>query len=70
MNAHLYSYSFTHELVSYWNLTDDKYAKCNLIEFNGQEITPKVLDDQKYFLGLIKKDSELSNPEGLGKSLN
>ena len=67
---HIFGDEETHELVSYWNLTDDKYAKCYLIEFNGQEITPKALDDQKYFLGVIKQDSELSNSEGFGKSLN
>ena len=67
---HIFGDEETYEFVSYWELTDEKYAKCYLIEFNGREITPKTLDDQKYFLGVIKQDSELSNPEGLGKSLN
>lgn len=43
-----------------------------LIEFNGQEITPKALDNnlEKFFLGVIKLDTELPVSESLSEKLN
>ena len=69
---HIFGDEETYEFVSYWELTDEKYAKCYLIEFNGQEITPKALDNnlEKFFLGVIKLDTELLASESLSEKLN
>ena len=44
----------THELVTYWELNDNIYSKCYRIEFEGQEITPQIMDNEYYSLGVIK----------------
>lgn len=46
----------THELVTYWELSKNTYAKCYRIEFGGQEIIPQAFENQYYSLGVIKLD--------------
>lgn len=46
----------THELVTYWELTENIYAKCYRIEFKGQEIVPQIIENQYYSFGVIKLD--------------
>lgn len=45
-----------HELVTYWELSENIYAKCYRIEFEGQEIIPQTFEKQYYSLGVIKLD--------------
>lgn len=46
----------THEIVTYWELSENIYAKCYLIEFEGQEIIPQTFENQYFSLGVIKLD--------------
>lgn len=46
----------THELVTYWELTENIYAKCYRMEFEGQEIIPQIIQNQYYSLGVIRLD--------------
>lgn len=46
----------THELVTYWDLSENIHAKCYRIEFEGQEIIPQTTENRYLSLGVIKLD--------------
>lgn len=45
-----------HELVTYWEFSENIYAKCYRIEFEGQEIIPQTLENRYLSLGVIRLD--------------
>lgn len=46
----------THEFVTYWELNDNIYAQCYLIEYEGHKIIPQTFENKYYSLGIIKLD--------------